>query len=72
MTMERKRSISEGRFDAVMPPPLQDYVKKDEDSDDVDIEFSSDEEEDNEASSPGTKHVRRIVSDYKSVYHIDD
>jgi len=44
-------------------------VKKDEDSDDVDIEFSSDE--DNDKNSPSAKHIRRIVSDYKSVYHVD-
>lgn len=63
------RKTSESRLEVGMPPPLQQYVKKDEDSDDVDIEFSSDE--DNEKNSPATKHIRRIVSDYKSVYHVD-
>lgn len=59
-----------------MPPPLQDYVKRGlggDDSDEVDIEFSSDEDNEGEADSPDTrqKHIRRIVSDYKSVYHVE-
>ena len=35
----------------------------------MDIEFSSDDEE----SSPAVKqkHIKRIVSDYKSVYHVE-
>ena len=71
MKLEAKRSSSTtDAAAAVMPPPLQDYVKKqDEDSDDVDIEFSSDDE----ASSPAVKqkHIKRIVSDYKSVNHLE-
>ena len=41
-----------------MPPPLQDYVKRGlggDDSDEVDIEFSSDEDNEGEADSPDTR-----------------
>ena len=47
--------------------------QQDQDSDDVDIEFSSDEDNDNDKQSPSMKqkHIRRIVADYRSVYHVD-
>ena len=45
--------------------------QQDQDSDDVDIEFSSDEDNDKQSPSIKQKHIRRIVADYRSVYHVD-
>ena len=38
----------------------------------MDIEFSSDEDNDKHSSpAQKQKHIRRIVADYRSVYHVD-
>jgi len=58
-----------------LPPPLTDYSKlmaKQGDSDEVDIEFSSDE--DNNSSCNGdakSRTLHRSISDVKSKFHVE-